>query len=110
MSEKIYKLRIKKGDMVIIRSGKYKGQTGKVTTTIPKQNKLIIDGINIVKKHQKPNREYPQGGIIDITKPIWASKVAIVDPLSKRPSRIGFKIDSKGTKTRYYKTSGKEIK
>ena len=62
-----------------------------------------------MKKHVKPNRAYPQGGIIEMTKPLWVSKVAIVEPTSKKPSRIGYLVDKEGNKTRVYKKSGKEI-
>jgi large subunit ribosomal protein L24 len=110
MESKIYKIRLKKGDTVIVTAGKYKGKTGKITATHPSENKVTVEGINIVKKHQKPNRANPQGGILEITKPIWVSKVAIVDPSTKKASRIGFKIDDKGNKTRVFKSSGKEIK
>lgn len=109
-TNKTFKIRLKKGDTVTVLSGKYKGKTGKVLATHPTENKVTVEGINIVKKHQKPNREYPQGGIIDITKPIWVSKVAIVEPTSKKPSRIGYQLTKDGTKTRVFKKSGKEIK
>lgn len=110
MSSQIFKIRLKKGDTVVVRSGKYKGKTGKVTATHPTENKVTVEGINIVKKHVKPNRQYPQGGIIEMTKPIAVSKVGIQEPTSKKPSRIGFKLDAKGVKTRIFKQSGKEIK
>ena len=106
----IYKIRLKKGDTVVVLAGKYKGKTGKVTATHPRDNKVTVDGINIVKKHQKPNKQYPQGGIIDITKPIWVSKVAIQDPTTKKASRIGYRLNDDGTKTRIFKATGKEIK
>lgn len=104
------KIRLKKGDLVQVLSGKYKGKQGKVLATHPRENKVTVEGVNIVKKHQKPNKAYPQGGIIEMTKPIWVSKVAIVEPTSKKPSRIGYKLDSKGGKVRVFKSSGKEIK
>lgn len=107
---KPFKIRLKKGDLVMVRAGKDKGKTGKVTATHPRENKVTVDGINIVKKHVKPNREHPQGAIVEITKPIWVGKVSIVEPTSKKPSRIGYKLDAKGNKTRIYKSSGKEIK
>jgi large subunit ribosomal protein L24 len=110
MSTQIYKIRLKKGDNVIVLAGKYKGKTGKITAVHPRENKVTIDGINIVKKHVKPNRAYPQGGIIELTKPMWVSKVAVVEPVSKKPSRIGYKLAADGTKTRVYKRSGKEMK
>jgi large subunit ribosomal protein L24 len=108
-SSKVYKIKLQKGDTVQVLAGKYKGKTGKVIATHPRENKVTVEGINIVKKHQKPNRAYPQGGIIDITKPIWVSKVGIVDPATKKPSRIGYKLNDKGGKTRVFKSSGKAI-
>lgn len=110
MSNPLFKIKLKKGDNVVVLSGKYKGKTGKVTATHPTENKVTVEGINIVKKHQKPNKEHPQGGIIEITKPIWVSKVAIVEPTGKKPSRIGYKLNSDGSKTRIFKSTGKEIK
>lgn len=110
MDKIIYKIRLKKGDTVVVRAGKYKGKTGKIVAVHPAENKVTVEGVNIVKKHQKPNRAHPQGGIIEITKPIAVSKVGIQDPASKKPSRIGFKVDKDGKKTRMYKSSGKEIK
>ena len=106
----IYKIRLKKGDTVMVRSGKYKGKSGKITAVHPTLNKVTVEGINIVKKHQKPNKAHPQGGIIELTKPIWVSKVGIVDPSTKTIARIGMKLDKAGKKTRIFSTSGKEIK
>jgi large subunit ribosomal protein L24 len=108
--KKIYKIRLKKDDNVVVLAGKYKGKTGKVVAVHPTENKVTVEGINIVKKHQKPNKANPQGGILDITKPIWVSKVAIVDPSTKKASRIGYSVAKDGTKTRVFKQSGKEIK
>jgi large subunit ribosomal protein L24 len=110
MSNPLFKIKLKKGDTVVVLSGKYKGKTGKITATHPSENKVTVEGINIVKKHQKPNKQYPQGGIIELTKPIWVSKVAIVEPTSKKPSRIGYTLNDDGSKTRVFKTTGKEIK
>ena len=110
MNDKTYKIRLKKDDTVVVLAGKYKGKTGKVLATHPRENKVTVEGINIVKKHVKPNRANPQGGILEITKPIWVSKVAIVEPTSKKPSRIGYSVAKDGTKTRVFKKSGKEIK
>lgn len=104
----VYKIRLQKGDTVMVRSGKDKGKTGKVLATYPADNKVLVEGINIVKKHQKPNKQYPQGGIIDLTKPIDVSKVGILDATKKKPSRIGYKV-TKETKKRVLKTSGREI-
>ncbi|MFT4532023.1 MAG: large subunit ribosomal protein L24 [Candidatus Saccharimonadales bacterium] len=106
----VFNIRIKKGDTVVIRSGKFKGQTGKVTMTHPKENKVTVEGINIVKRHVKPTQLKPQGGIIEKTKPMWVSKVALIDPADKKPTRVGFKFDKAGNKVRIYKRSGKEVK
>ncbi|MGB4800791.1 MAG: 50S ribosomal protein L24 [Candidatus Saccharimonadales bacterium] len=103
-------MRLKKGDLVQVLSGKYKGRQGQVLATHARENKVTVEGVNIVKKHQKPNQAHPQGGIMEITKPIWVSKVAVVDPTTKKPTRIGYKLAKDGAKTRVYKASGKEIK
>lgn len=106
----VFKIRLQKGDTVVVRAGKYKGKSGKVLSTHPSENKVTVEGINIVKKHQKPNKAYPQGGIIEITKPIDVSKVGLQDPTTKKATRIGYKVAKDGTKTRVAKASGKEIK
>lgn len=110
MDKQIFKIRLKKGDTVMVRAGKYKGKTGKITAVHPSENKVTVEGINIVKKHVKPNRAYPQGGIVEITKPIWVSKVGIVEPGEKLPTRIGYQSGKNGAKVRVYKRSGNEIK
>jgi len=110
METKIYKIRIKKGETVVVTTGKYKGQTGKVVATHPRENKVTVEGINIVKKHVKPSKANPQGGILELTKPMWVSKVSLVDPSTKKPSRVGYSTDKAGNKVRVYKASGKEIK
>lgn len=110
VEEKIYKIRLKKGDTVVVLAGKYKGKTGKIVATHPRENKVTVEGINIVKKAVKPTRTNPQGGIIELTKPMWVSKVAIMEPTSKKPSRIGYELAADGTKKRVFKKTGKEIK
>jgi len=109
-SSKPYKLRLKKGDMVMVRSGKYKGLSGKILQVHPKLNKVTVEGINVVKRHLKPTKAIPQGGIVDVTKPVWVSKVGYYDAAKKKPARIGYKLDKSGTKRRVMKTSGKEIR
>jgi large subunit ribosomal protein L24 len=94
----------------VVRAGKYKGKTGKITATHPKENKVTVEGINIVKKHVKPNQTHPQGAIVEITKPIWVSKVSIVEPTSKKPSRIRYEIDKENNKTRVFVRGGKADK
>lgn len=103
-------MKIKKGDSVIIRTGKDKGKTGSVTSVLPELNKVVVDGINIVKRSQKPSSKHPKGGIIESPAPIDVSNVALVHPDdNKRPSRIGYKIKD-GKKVRVYKqANNKEV-
>ncbi len=110
MEQKRYKIKLQKGDTVMVRIDKDKGKTGKIVATHPAENKVTVEGVNIIKKHVKPNRTHPQGGIVEMTKPIWVSKVAIVETTSKKPTRVGYKLDEKGAKTRVFKSTGKEIK
>lgn len=105
-----YKIKLKKGDLVIGMSGKYKGKTGKVLATHPKLNKVTVEGLNMAKRHVKPNKAYPQGSIIDVTRPLWVSKVAVIDPASKKPSKIGYTLKKDGSRVRVAKRSGKELK
>lgn len=106
----VFKIRLKKGDTVIVRAGKYKGKTGKVLATHPSDNTVTVEGINLYKKHQKPNKAYPQGGIIEMTRPIAVGKVGLYDATAKKATRIGYTFDKEGNKVRVAKTSGKEIK
>lgn len=107
---KVFKIRLKVGDTVVVRSGKYKGKTGKVLATHPRENKVTVEGINIIKKHVKPNRAHPQGGIIEMTKPIWVSKVGLQEPTSKKPSRVAYTAGKDGAKTRVFAKTKKEVK
>ena len=104
------KIKLKKDDVVIVRAGKYKGHTGKVLSVHPKLNKVTVEGVNISKRHLKPTRTNPRGGIVEINRPIWVSKVGIYDSTKKKASRIGYKTDKSGKKTRLMKTSGKEVR
>jgi large subunit ribosomal protein L24 len=106
----VYKIRIKKGDTVVVLAGKYKGQTGTVLSTHPSTNMVTVENINVVKRHVKPTQLKPQGGIFEKTKPLPVSNVAILEPTSKKPSKIGYKFDKEGNKVRVYKRTGKEIK
>ena len=108
--KKMFKIRLKKGDTVMVRTGKYKGKTGKVVATHPSLNKVTVEGVNIVKKAVKPTRVNPTGGIVEIIKPIWVSKVGLLEPTTKKPTRVGYKLDDNGGKTRVYKSTGKEVK
>lgn len=107
---KVYTIRLKKGDTVMVISGKYKGRTGKVSAIHPRLNQATVEGINVVKKHIKPTTLHPQGGIIEKTKPVWVSKLSVVDPVSKKATKIAYSQSSDGKKSRIYKSSGKEMK
>ncbi len=104
------KLHIKKGDSVVVISGNYKGQKGRVLEIIRKTNRAIVEGVNIIKKHTKPNAESPQGGIIEKEAPIHISNLMFEDPKTKSPTRIGRRLNDKGKLVRYSKKSGEEIK
>jgi len=107
---KIFRIRLKKGDTVVVRSGKYKGKSGVITAVHPQENKVTVEGINIVKKHMKPTQAHPQGGIVELTKPIWVSKVGLMDATSKKPVRVAYKLDKEGNKVRVNAKTKKEIK
>ena len=103
------KLRIKKGDNVIVMAGNDKGKTGKVLSVAPAENRAIVEGVNLVSKHTKPNSKAPQGGIIKKEAPIHVSNLSLIDPKSNTATRVGYKVVD-GKKVRYAKKSGEEIK
>ncbi|MBP5688601.1 MAG: 50S ribosomal protein L24 [Muribaculaceae bacterium] len=104
------KLHIKKDDTVYVLAGDDKGKTGRVLSIDAKKNRAIVEGVNMVSKSTKPNAQHPQGGIIKKEAPIHMSNLNVVDPKTKKPTRVGFKIDEKGNKVRISKKSGEEIK
>jgi len=103
-------MKIKKGDKVIVISGKYKGKTGEVLRALPQDDKIVIEGINIAKRHKKNRATGSKGEIIEIAMPLHVSNVMIEDPKTKKPTRIGYKVDEKGKKLRIAKKSGEVIK
>ena len=103
------KLHIKKGDTVQVLAGSDKGKTGRVLSVLAKENRAIVEGINVVSKSTKPNAKHPQGGIIKKEAPIHMSNINVVDPKTGKPTRVGFKF-VEGKKVRYSKKSGAEIK
>jgi large subunit ribosomal protein L24 len=102
-------MRLKKGDKVLVISGKDKGALGTIQRVYPKLNKVVVDGVNVVKKHVKPNNSNPEGSIQEIFAPISASNVMYYDEKSKIASRLGYKFDEKGNKVRFMKANGKVI-
>jgi large subunit ribosomal protein L24 len=101
-------MKIKKGDRVVVLTGKDRGKEGEVMTALPAQGKVIVDGVNVAKKHQKPTRATMQGGIIDKDLPIPVANVALLCP-SCGKTRVGYRIDPDGTKVRVCKKCGKEL-
>ena len=104
------KLHIKKGDTVYVNTGEDKGKTGRVLRVLVKDNRAIVEGINMVSKHTKPNAKNPQGGIVKMEAPIHISNLNLLDPKSGKPTRIGRRLNDKGVLVRYSKKSGEEIK
>jgi large subunit ribosomal protein L24 len=104
------KLHIKKGDIVFVNAGEYKGKQGKVLEVLVSKERAIVEGVNIMSKHTKPNAKSPQGGIVKKEAPIHISNLMLVDPTSGKPTRIGRRKSETGKLVRYSKKSGEEIK
>jgi large subunit ribosomal protein L24 len=100
--------KIKKGDTVVVIAGKDKGSTGQVIDVLKTENRVVVRGVNVVKRHKKPSQA-DAGGIKTFEAAIHMSNVAMADPRDNKPSRVGFKIDEHGRKTRYAKRSGESI-
>ncbi len=99
-------MKIKKGDTVIVVAGKDKDKTGKVIQAMPAENRVIVENVNMVTKHKKPNQRVQQGGIVHQEAPINVSNVMILDPKEKVATRIGYKMLENGKKVRVAKKSG----
>jgi len=104
------KLHIKKGDTVVVIAGNSKGQEGKVLQVDREKGRAIVEGVNLVSKHTKPNAAFPQGGIVKQEASINISNLMIKDPASGKPTRIGRRLNENGKLVRYSKKSGEEIK
>ena len=98
-------MNLKKGDKVIVIAGRDKGKTGVIQKVIPELNRVVVEGVNVRKKHQKPTQANPEGSIVEVYAPIDASNVMLEDPKTKKPTRIGHKV-VKGKKVRFAKKSG----
>jgi large subunit ribosomal protein L24 len=101
-------MHVKTGDKVMVITGKDKGKTGVILASFPKKNRVLVEGVNIVKKHSKPSQMNPQGGIINQEAPIHVSNVMPIDPKSGEPTRVGIKVEN-GNKVRYAKKSGEVL-
>lgn len=104
------KLKIKKGDTVVVVTGNSKGQKGKVLEVNRDNDRAIVEGVNMVKKHTKPNSKAPQGGILEKEASIHISNLMVADPKTGKPTRVGRRMDANGNLVRYSKKSGEEIK
>lgn len=103
------RMKIKKGDRVVVLSGKDRGKEGVVAFAFPEKGTVIVDGANIAKKHQKPTQAMTQGGIIDKEMPMPVSNVAVVSPEDGKPTRVGYRFDSEGTKVRICRRTGADL-
>ncbi len=104
------KLHIKKDDTVYVLSGDDRGKSGRVLKVQRTKGRAIVEGVNIVTKATKPSAKHPQGGLIKMEAPIHVSNLALIDPKSGKPTRVGFRKDENGKTVRYAKKSGEEIK
>jgi large subunit ribosomal protein L24 len=100
--------KIKKGDRVVLLAGKDKGRQGNVTRVFTAENRVLVEGVNMVQRHTRPSQTNPQGGIVNKEAPVHVSNVAHVDPKSGKPTRVGFRMDG-DKKVRFAKKSGEVI-
>lgn len=101
-------MKLKREDNVIVLTGKDKGKTGKITTVVPRESRVIVEGVSIIKRHTKPTQANPKGAISERPAPIASSKVALVCPSCKKPTRVGYEIKN-GTKNRVCRKCGKGL-
>ena len=101
-------MKLKTGDKVVVIAGKDKGKEGKINKVLRNENKVVVEGINVAKKHVKPNGQ-ESGSIVEMEMPIHASNVMIVDPKTKKGTRVGHKIDKNGKKIRVSKKSNSDL-
>lgn len=101
-------MHVKKGDKVTVLSGKDRGKQGTILEAFPKKERVLVEGVNMVKIHAKPSQENPQGGILNIEAPIHASNVMPIDPKTGEPTRVGYEVKD-GKKVRIAKKSGEPL-
>ncbi|WP_054669367.1 50S ribosomal protein L24 [Calditerricola satsumensis] len=99
-------MHVKTGDLVMVIAGKDKGKKGRILKAFPKKQRVLVEGVNLVKKHVRPSPDNPQGGIITVEAPIHVSNVMPIDPKTGQPTRVGYKILENGKKVRIAKKSG----
>lgn len=106
------RLRVRKGDIVLVLSGNDKGKRGKILKTFPELNRIVVEGVAFMKRHSKPNPKMPQGGIIERERAINASNVMVIDPKTSEPTRIGYRtltVDDRKQRVRYSKKSDETL-
>ena len=101
--------RLRKGDLVVVISGKNKGKQGKIARVLADSDRVVVEGINLIKRHLRPTAKNPSGGILEKEAPLHASKVMPVDPKTGKPTRVRFQTDDKGKKMRIAVKSGEEL-
>lgn len=102
------KIKIRKGDQVIVLAGGDKGKTGEVVRVIPSKNRAVVQSLNMIKKHTKPSATSPQGGIVEMEAPIHISNLALVDPETGKATKVGYRMED-DKKVRFAKKSGKTV-
>ena len=102
------KFKIKKGDRVIVLTGREKGKTGDVLQVIRKDDRVLVQGVNMVRRHQRPSQVSP-GGIMEKEAPLHISNVALIDPKTDKPTRVGFRVRDNGTNVRFARASGEVL-
>jgi large subunit ribosomal protein L24 len=102
-------LKIKKGDKVEVLSGKYSGKQGKVLKSYPESRRIVVEGVNLVKRHTRPSQENPQGGIVTKEAPIDISNIALICDSCSRTIRVGYRFDADGTKKRVCRKCGSDL-
>ncbi len=108
-SKKKRNMKIKKGDRVVVLSGKDRGKESVVAFAYPEDGTVIVEGLNIARKHQKPTRATMQGGIIDKEMPMPVSRVAVISPEDGKPTRVGYRFDTDGAKVRICRRTGADL-
>lgn len=102
-------MKIRKGDKVVVLTGKDRGKEGLVTRALPEVGKVVVEGVNVAKRHQRPTSATQQGGIIDKLMPLDVSNVAVISPADGKATRVGFRFDDKGNKIRICKRTGADL-
>jgi|GEM_PF-36687 len=98
-------MKLKRGDKIIVIRGRDKGKTSTITRVLPATGQVVVENLNIAKRHTKPSQKQPRGGILEIAKPMPVSKIMALDPTTGKPARIGYVIKADGTKERIFKVS-----